>query len=171
MGTVIPFLKPAANRAGFSSQDRKELLQWQVGRARLRRLRCFYQEPGTLGDQQDLDFAQVYRPAAQWASWGLARVCTGVLVWECARGTDLGVFASLAEALACVELHAGEPIELALPDAGTTGCDIAGLRCHHLGGAGERSSGSERSHAEAEHGDAAPQAVRRPVTHHHPRVS
>ena len=113
MGTVIPFSKPASRGAGFSSQDREEILLWHTGRARLRRLRCSIQDAGTPGDLLGREFAQIYQPAAQWASWGLARVSAGILVWECARGTDLGVFDTIGEAITCVELHAGEPAELA----------------------------------------------------------
>ena len=121
MGTVIPFSKPAPKSAGFTGQDRKELLFWQVGRARLRRLRCFVQDAGKPDDLLEHEFAQIYEAGAQWASWGLARVSGGILVWECARGTDLGVFASIGEAIDCIELRAGEPAELALPGGGKTG--------------------------------------------------
>ncbi len=112
MGTVIPFPMSAPRGARFSSQDRKEFLRWQIGRARLRRLRTVIHDAGSVGDVPDCEFAQVYKPAAQWASWGLARVGTGILVWECARGTDLGVFGSIGEAITCVESHAGEPADL-----------------------------------------------------------
>ncbi len=111
MGTVIPFSKSAPRCARFSSQDRMAFLLWQVGGARLRRLQAVIHDAETSGDTPDHEFAQIYEPAAQWASWGVARVGCGILVWDCARNTDLGVFNSVGEAIACVELHAGEPAE------------------------------------------------------------
>lgn len=122
MGVVIPFPNAAPQAGRFTSQDRNELTCWQVGRAGRQFLRAVAHAAGTPGGLSEHDFILIYEPAAQWASWGLARTEDGVLVWECAYGNDLGMFRTVREALAFVEDQAG------VPESGEVGNPSSGFR-------------------------------------------
>jgi hypothetical protein len=48
---------------------------------------------------EDADYALVYAGDEPWARWGLSRCVGGIAVWHCASGEDMGVYATMAEAL------------------------------------------------------------------------
>jgi hypothetical protein len=51
-------------------------------------------------DDEHVAFVLVSRAGKDWADWGLARSGRGIMLWSCADGAQLGLFASMEEALA-----------------------------------------------------------------------
>ncbi len=54
-----------------------------------------------LGGQtpEDADFVLIYRTDDRWARWGAARQGDSILLWRCANGAEVGIFADMKEAL------------------------------------------------------------------------
>ena len=106
MGDIIPFLsgRPAIGR--LLTRDKIEICRWETICEHPGICRVVLYEGINAGDQCDNDFVLVYGPVTSWARWGLTRGRAGVLLWECASGADLGVFATMSEALVELEEHA-----------------------------------------------------------------
>lgn len=95
--TLIPLPVPSpspALRQRFTIQDRMALEGWRVEGA----TRGYCRVVTEAGDGWP-DYALVYAPGRLWAVWGIALGASGMLVWHCGTGADLGRFASMAEAL------------------------------------------------------------------------
>ncbi len=103
LGEVIPFPGRERNDNRLDTRDRIALLAWVDGGAGHGVCRVVVQhcesgeDPAVVGD-----FAMLYRPGAAWASWSLARSRGRYQVWEMAYGRTLGLFDTLAGALACL---------------------------------------------------------------------
>lgn len=50
-------------------------------------------------------FAMLYKGDHAWASWGVVRKPRGVLLWNCVTLRDIGVFPTMADALAATGNH------------------------------------------------------------------
>jgi hypothetical protein len=104
MAIIIPFpvRPPLTDR--FLLRDKIQLFRWKpVDQGEVIRRVAIY-EGNDVGPEQG-DYALVYGPGAEWASWGLNREAKGIVLWECAYGRDLDVFPTMAAALEALELY------------------------------------------------------------------
>ena len=99
MGEIIPFSsgRPAIGR--LLTRDKIEVCRWETICSHPEICRIVLHEGINAGEQSINDFVLVYGPVTSWARWGLTRVHAGILLWECATGGDVGVFATMGEAL------------------------------------------------------------------------
>ncbi|MDT7952347.1 MAG: hypothetical protein RQ966_12665 [Acetobacteraceae bacterium] len=99
LGTQIqrgsPGLKNWSKRQfdGFTPRDRDDLAKWSVGD---RLVSISGSDMGT--------FAMLYEGKRPWASWGVVRQGRSVLLWDCVTHADIGLFASMIDALAAVPI-------------------------------------------------------------------
>jgi hypothetical protein len=92
---------PSSHRQNrFTTVDRQEALFWARGVAGLWCRLVIYADPAE--DEEIGDFVSIYRLGQSWASWGLARRNSQILLWRSDHGVDLGSFPSVAEALQAI---------------------------------------------------------------------
>jgi hypothetical protein len=91
----FPVISPRQNR--LTPLDRREALSWARSLARLWCRVVIYDDPTE--DEDIGDFISVYRLGQSWASWGVARRGSHVVLWRSDQGVDIGTFPSVAEAL------------------------------------------------------------------------
>lgn len=90
---------PAQPDYGFNSYDLIALACW-MQQADGHGYRRMLIERGSGESRPDEGgYVLVYAPGREWASWGLSRCGTEIVVWQCSDGADLGRFATMLQAL------------------------------------------------------------------------
>lgn len=89
----------------FSTRDRITALDWAQAAQRLGYTRVVFEAAEDLGETNTGEFLLVYAEGAPWASWGIGCGDEGMTLWHSARGTTIGRFATLAEALGRIQGH------------------------------------------------------------------
>ena len=83
----------------LTTRDLMALAEW-IGHADTHGYRRLLIEAGDdTAEPEDGGYALVYAAGRAWANWGLARCETGIAVWHCGTGADVGCFRSMMEAL------------------------------------------------------------------------
>jgi hypothetical protein len=112
--SIVPYPTCAAVSGLLSFRDKVDVCRWEVAHSlpRISRVVIFDRVETDAGT---VDFVLVYGADSPWARWGLARRGGAVTLWRCSDGDDLGVFETMAEALAALERHASvqRPIKVA----------------------------------------------------------
>lgn len=106
-GAVILPFTPRRQQGGFTVRDRMDISLW---REHVRAQGCdrMVVHERTHTDPPEIEsFLSIYRAGQAWASWSLARSGSCVLAWCSVTGTDIGRFASVADALATLFPGAG----------------------------------------------------------------
>ena len=90
--------------------DRIQLLQWQGHHANPvgAYVSIHALEPDDTLDAGD--YAGIYRSNDRWAVWGLVRKGRKVSVWHGPSGPDFGLYDTVAEALAAIEIDSIRPL-------------------------------------------------------------
>jgi hypothetical protein len=105
--TIIQFPVRRAADNRLTKQDRIDVAAW---RSSAQIVQCGLSSK----DQHDPelgDYISIYRGTCAWAIWGVARRGNLVSMWRCATGADVGVFATMKEALAVIPLTIELPIK------------------------------------------------------------
>jgi hypothetical protein len=102
---IIPFPTRAATRNELTIQDKIDVCLWERALDSPELCRV------VIHDQVDTDCDEVglilaYGPDSPWARWGLARRGNHILLWQCSRGLELGLFQTMRSALAALEYYA-----------------------------------------------------------------
>ncbi len=83
----------------FSMRDRITALDWACSDQSVGHSRLVFEAAEDIGDSETGEFLLVYADGAAWASWGIGCGALGMTLWHSARGTTIGRFDTLSEAL------------------------------------------------------------------------
>ncbi len=95
-GVVVAFRPARAVADRFTWRDRINLLEWAETAGALGICRVSLERP----EAEMGDFALFYDATTEWARWAVARDGGGYLLWSPNSGETVGLFPSLAAALA-----------------------------------------------------------------------
>jgi hypothetical protein len=102
---IIPFPTPVIIRNELTVQDKIAVCLWERALDSPELCRV------VIHDQIDTDCDEagvvlVYGPDSPWARWGLARRGDRIVLWQCSKGLELGLFHTMRSALAALEYYA-----------------------------------------------------------------
>lgn len=104
---VVSFAPATGGTGWFTMADKMECLRWEArdhAGARLALHTRRADDPPEVGE-----FASIYPAEDPWAAWGAVRTGRAISVWRARDGRDIGVFATMGEALAAVAQRFGKP--------------------------------------------------------------
>ena len=88
----------------FTMRDRITVLDWAASAQCLGLTRVVFEAAEDLGDSETGEFLLIYPAGGAWASWGIACGERGLTLWHSARGTTIGLFDTMGEALNRIQL-------------------------------------------------------------------
>lgn len=101
--TIIPFPSPLSRpcpRNRLTVKDRLAAAEWAAGPASAWYTLVVCADPGE--SEEIGDFISIYKLGQRWASWGLARRDSNVILWRTDCGSDLGPFGNVRDALEAI---------------------------------------------------------------------
>lgn len=84
----------------FSMRDRITAHEWSKSAEILGYSKVLFELADEGHDIEAGEFLSIYAAGEPWASWGIGCVPTGMMLWHSARGTTIGQFDTLRDALA-----------------------------------------------------------------------
>jgi hypothetical protein len=84
----------------FSVRDRMEVAAWRLDAAEAGYGRVVVDHASGVDDDERGEYLLIYERDNDWARWGIGCRADGYLLWDAIRGTTIGVYPALRQALA-----------------------------------------------------------------------
>jgi hypothetical protein len=100
-GSLRAPVPAAANR--FSMKDRMTAYSWAEDARSLGYSRLVFEPAAEIDGVQAGEFLLIYGQNASWSAWGVGCDTDGLTLWHSPRGTTIGRFQSMHEALSRIQ--------------------------------------------------------------------